>query len=72
MSKKKQKSLINEISSLFDEESQIEENSLSVAGENISIFYIESLIDKKLFSEGVLAPIEKIKVMIENHKCNSW
>ena len=68
MSKKKQKSLINEISSLFDEESQIEENSLSVAGENISIFYIESLIDKKLFSEGVLAPIEKIKVMIENNK----
>ena len=68
MSKKKQISLINEISSLFDEESQIEENSLSVAGENISIFYIESLIDKKLFSEGVLAPIEKIKVMIENHK----
>lgn len=68
MSKKKQKSMINKISALFDEESKIEQTKLSVDGEAVSIFYIESLIDKKLFSDGVLAPIEKIKIMIENHK----
>lgn len=53
------KSLIEKLSSQFDEENKIVETKFSVANEQFSLFYIESLINKNLFSSGVLAPIEK-------------
>ena len=65
---KKQQTLIDEIESMFDEESKIQQTKLMIAEKEVSIFYIESLIDKKLFSSSVLAPIEKTKTLIKNGK----
>lgn len=58
-SKKSKKSLINGVAKQIDEESQIVETKYSVSGEDFSIFYIESLIDKKIYSQNILSPIEK-------------
>lgn len=53
-------SFIERIKSKFDENSKIIETKLKLEGEDVSIFYIESIIDKKLFSQSVLAPLEKL------------
>ena len=39
----------------------ITQTKIKIDSEELSIFYIESLIDKKLFSSSILSPIEKIK-----------
>ena len=52
--------LLNEtISEKFDEENKVIETKFNVFGENFSLFYVESLINKTLFSSGLLAPLEK-------------
>lgn len=56
----KQKSFIDEIKSGFSEESGIAQKNMSVCGENVELFYIDALIDKILFADGVLAPIEEL------------
>ena len=53
------KSLINQISNKFDEENKVIETKFFVCGENFSLFYIESLINKSLFTSGLLIPLEK-------------
>ncbi len=53
------KTLIEQISNEFDEDNKIVETKFIVAGENFSLFYIESLINKNLFSAGLLSPIER-------------
>ncbi|MBP3581432.1 MAG: spore germination protein [Clostridia bacterium] len=45
---------------LFDENSQIKKMSFCVQGEKIEIFYIEQIIDRKLFSSSVIAPLSKL------------
>ncbi len=52
-------SLIENIKSKFDKESQISELSYCVQGENLVLFYIDTLIDKKLFSDALVMPLEK-------------
>ncbi len=59
-SKTNQNGMIEQIKKAFDEDSQITETSFCVNGENVVIFYIEPLIDKKLFSDAVLQPIENL------------
>lgn len=53
------KSLIEAISNEFDEENKVVETKFSVFGESFSLFYVESLINKNLFTAGLLSPIEK-------------
>ena len=52
-------SLITKISEKFVPENKIIETKFSVSGEDFSLFYIESMINKQLFSAGLLSPIEK-------------
>ena len=61
-------SLSLKISKKFVPENKIIENKYSVFGESFSLFYIESLINKQLFSAGLLMPIEKfVKQNNENN-----
>ena len=53
------KLLFEQISNKFDEENKVVENKYSVSGEVFSCFYIESLINKTLFTSGLLLPLEK-------------
>lgn len=83
MSKLNEGSFISQITNYFDQDSQIIETSFCINGENVVLFYIEPLIDKKLFSDGVLAPIEKMVLSsekksakseenLQNNQQNSW
>lgn len=56
----KKKNLRQEIAGQINKDCQIAETTLKVGRKTISIFYIESLIDKALFAEGILAPLEKL------------
>lgn len=61
-------SLSLKVSKKFVPENKIIENKYSVFGESFSLFYIESLINKQLFSAGLLMPIEKfVKQNNENN-----
>lgn len=51
-------SFIEKIKNRFDEDSQISEKGLTIENDEISIFFIDALIDKKLYSESILAPLE--------------
>jgi len=56
---KNKKGLSENIKRVFGKHSKVE-NQEFVLGENsVSVFYIESLIDKKLVSSGVLEPLQK-------------
>lgn len=56
---KNNKGLSEKIKRVFGKHSKVE-NQEFVLGENsVSVFYIESLIDKKLVSSGVLEPLQK-------------
>ena len=57
---KNSNSLIETISNKFVEENKVVETKYKIKDEDFSIFYIESLINKQLYSSGVLAPIEKL------------
>lgn len=61
MKKQESKNIIRRVREQFDEECQVIETKYNIAGTDFSLFYIESLIDKKQFSAGILAPIEKLK-----------
>lgn len=62
-------SLYKKINSEFNENSKIECLELMFAGKNLEVFYVESLIDKKLVSSGVLQPLQKfIKSNGQNNK----
>ncbi len=60
MAKQNNKNLTKIISEYFDEENQVTETKYTLGGEEFSIFYIESLIDKQKYSASILAPIEKL------------
>ena len=52
-------SLIEKISQKFDDGNKVVETKFNVCGVDFSLFYIESLIDKALFTSGLLSPLEK-------------
>ena len=65
-------SLVQKISKKFVPENKVVETKFKVMGENFSLFYIESLINKQLFSAGLLMPIEKfVKQNFKNEKENN-
>lgn len=51
--------LFDQVSNKFDKENKVTETKFYVRGENFSLFYIESLINKTLFTSGLLLPLEK-------------
>lgn len=55
------KLLADEIQSNFDTDCKVINTKLNICGTDVTLFYIESLIDKQLFSSGILAPLEKLK-----------
>ena len=57
--KTQESKLCAKIYSVFGEKSKVENLNLKLGNKNLSIFYIESLIDKKLISNGVLLPLQK-------------
>lgn len=60
MSEKTLGSNIEKIRSCFDENSQVVETKLMIGEYELSVFYIDGLIDKTLFSQSVLLPLEKL------------
>jgi len=65
------KSLVEKIKSKYTQESQIKTLELVVSGENVTLFYIESLVDKTLFSASILAPLQKFNKSQKNGKKNN-
>lgn len=53
------KSLTERLQARYTSGSQIKNISIDVAGEEISCFYIESIVDKALFSSSILSPLQK-------------
>ena len=53
------KTLIEKLKSKYTQESQIKTRVLGTGKNQITIFYIESLVDKVLFSSAVLSPLQK-------------
>ena len=51
--------LFDQVSNKFVKENKVTETKFSVRDENFSLFYIESLINKTLFTSGLLLPLEK-------------
>ena len=64
------KSLIKKFKSHFDKDSQVIENSFVYHGESFSVFYLESLIDKKLFADSVLKEIETFVANAQKNTAN--
>ena len=53
---------ISQIKNCFDEESKIEVVDYSIAQNNVSVFFIECLIDKKMLSSAILSPLKKLNL----------
>lgn len=51
---------ISNVQNLFETENKVASSSFKLLGKDISVFYIECLIDKKQLSSGLLSPLEKI------------
>ena len=60
MAKQNKQSLILKVRAMFDQDGGVEERPVTVGNKNISIFYVDSLIDKKLFADSILSPIEQL------------
>ena len=62
------KTLVDKIKSKYTQESQIKTIELIVQKKEIVIFYIESLVDKTLFSASLLSPLQKFIKELSNAK----
>lgn len=62
------KSLSDKIRSMYTKESQIKSMVLSIAEKKIEIFYVESLVDKTMFSASVISPIQEFIKSKRNEK----
>ena len=58
---KKNQSLTDKIKSIYDEKSQIKNLVYNVFETQIEVFYIEQIIDKKLFSASILSPLSNLQ-----------
>lgn len=52
---------LDELNNTFDKDNQVGKIDFFIAGNQFSVFYIESLIDKKLFASSIISPLEKLK-----------
>ena len=57
---KQKNTLLNSVLKNIKKDSKIEKHSKSVGNFEVVIFYIESLIDKKLYSDNIVAQIDKL------------
>ena len=60
MNKRNNQSFIEKIRQHFDENSQVIETKFVVGENDLSVFYIDGLIDKNLFSQSVMFPLERL------------
>lgn len=60
MASQNKESLKNQIKQAFDDDSQVEEMVFHIGSNELSVFYVDGLIDKTLFAESVIKPIEKL------------
>ncbi len=60
-SKDQMLSLSEQISESFDESSQIKIECYNIENIPVKIFYIEQIVDKKIFSASLLAPLSKLQ-----------
>lgn len=65
---KNKNNLIQKFRDFFDKNNQVTESKLKIEETEFSIFYIECLIDRKLFSTSVMQPIEKLITAEEKNK----
>lgn len=62
------KNFLIELDNTFDEENQVEKMDFEIQGQNFSLFFIESLIDKKLLTNSVISPLEKLKENLQTKR----
>ena len=62
------KTLAQKVKSKYTKESQIKTVELLIEKQEITIFYVESLVDKTLFSASILSPLQKYIKTIKNGK----
>lgn len=64
--------LADQIAKNFTDENKVENISVEIAGQSVTLFYVDSLIDKALFASGIMAPLEKLsKNSSESHPQSS-
>lgn len=68
---KARESFIAKLKNSFDDDSKISEKTVVVGNENITIFFIENLIDKKMYSASILEPIERFAAKTAKSKNKS-
>ncbi len=52
--------LSQQISEMFDQDNKVEQLKINIGDESVTLFYIDSLIDKALFAGGILSQLEKL------------
>ena len=65
------KTLAEQVKAKYSKESQIKTLELCVGQEQIVMFYIESLVDKTLFSASILSPLQNLIKSEKNIKKNN-
>ena len=65
------KTLAEQVKAKYSKESQIKTLELCVGQEQIIMFYIESLVDKTLFSASILSPLQNLIKSEKNIKKNN-
>ena len=65
------KTLAEKVKAKYTKESQIKTLELTAGQEQIVMFYIESLVDKTLFSASILSPLQRFIKSEKNSKKNN-
>ncbi len=53
-------SLAQQISAKFDDRNKVEQLDYDIQGQTVSVFYIDSLVNKAILSSGLIAPLNKL------------
>ena len=64
------KTLVDKIKEKYTKESQIKTYEIVICGENAVLFFVESLVDKTLFSASILSPLQNFNKNQKNNKKN--
>ncbi len=64
-------SLAEKIAKNFDDENKVENEKLMLGGQSVSIFYVDSLIDKALFSSGIMSHLSKLSKSLKQDTQNT-
>lgn len=66
--KKKSQNLLDKIKREFNQKSKVETLEFAVNGEMLALFYIESLIDKKLMASSIIEPVQRFLKTVNSNK----